>query len=419
MGTRWLLVAAAGVAALVLAAILAGWPVVLREPGLTLALAAGFAATIIAVAIGVEVLVRAPLARLVQSLDLAKRSDVTRAFDLNAGGEIGAVARGVEELRGRLKSARDEADRLGEICRTAEQALRESEQRYAMAVKGANDGMFEWDIKTGKAFYSPRWKSMLGYRESEIGENIEEWHSRTHPDDVDDVQARMRDHLDGRTERFENEHRLRCRDGSYCWVLARATAIRRASGAPYRVVGLHTDISSRKHTQEMLLELAEGLTSARGEEYFRTLVRNFAGVLRTRDAFLCEALDRPVTRVRTLAYWTRGDFHDNVEFDLAGTTCEEVIATGRILYCPHSLGDRWPMEKREYDRESYLGIPIFDSIGNLVGHIACMDDKPMREELPHQAIVKLFAVCAATEMERRLLAQERSAMIKRQGLRTS
>jgi len=415
MGTRWLLVAAAGVATLVLAAILVGWPIVLREPGLTPALAIGFAATIIAVAIGIEVLIRAPLARLVQSLDLAKRYDQSSALDLDAGGEIGALARGVDGLRGCLKSTRDEADRLAQSCRAAEQALRESEQRYEMAVKGANDGMFEWDIKTGKAFYSPRWKSMLGYRDSEIGEHIEDWHSRTHPDDIEDVRARMRDHLDARTERFENEHRLRCRDGSYRWVLARATAIRRASGPPYRVVGLHTDISSRRQTQEMLLELAEGLTSARGEEYFRTLVRNFAGVLRTRDAFLCEALDRPITRVRTLAYWTRGDFRENVEFSLAGTTCEEVIATGHMLYCPHNLGERWPMEKREYDRESYLGIPIFDSTGKLIGHIACMDDKPMGEELPHQAIVKLFAVCAATEMERRLLAQERSAIIEREG----
>lgn len=416
MGTRWLLVTTTAVAALALVAILMGWPVVMQEPGLTPALAAAFVATLVAVAFGLEVLVRVPLARLAQSLDLIARRDFMTVIDIHAGGEISALVHGVEELRGQLKSAHDEIDRLGERCQAAEQELRESEQRYELAVKGANDGMFEWDLKTGKTYYSARWKSMLGYRESEIGEDIEDWHSRTHPDDLADVQARIRDHLDGRTERFENEHRLRGRDGSYRWVLARATAIRRSTGAPYRVVGLHTDISSRKQTQEMLLELAEGLTSARGQEYFRTLVRNFAGVLGTRDAFLCEALDRPVTRVRTLAYWTRGDFRDNVEFDLAGTTCEEVIANGRMLYCPHNLGERWPLEKREYDRESYLGIPIFDSMGRLIGHIACMDDKPMREELPHQAIVKLFAVCAATEMERRLLVEERAAMVKREGL---
>ena len=101
MGTRWLLVATAGVAALALAAILLGWPNVLREPGLAPAMAGGFATTLVAVAIGIEVLVRAPLARLVRSLDLLKRGDSTRAFDLDAGGEIGAVGRGVEELRGR------------------------------------------------------------------------------------------------------------------------------------------------------------------------------------------------------------------------------------------------------------------------------------------------------------------------------
>src|SRR5258708_28757084 len=125
MGTRWLLVTTAAVVSLALAAILVGWPAVMREPGLTPALAAAFAGTLVAVAFGLEVLVRVPLLRLAESLDLVARRDFTTVIDVNAGGEIGALAQGILDLRRQLKSANDEIGRLGERCQTAEQALRE------------------------------------------------------------------------------------------------------------------------------------------------------------------------------------------------------------------------------------------------------------------------------------------------------
>jgi hypothetical protein len=104
-----------------------------------------------------------------------------------------------------------------------------------------------------------------------------------------------------------------------------------------------------------------------------------------------------------LAHWNHGDFSGCPEFDLSGTSCERVIAEGKPLYVPRDLGAMFPLEKK-YDRESYLGLPCFDSEGRVIGHIACADGEPMAQELPHYAILRLFAVRAALELERRLVS---------------
>jgi PAS domain S-box-containing protein len=325
-----------------------------------------------------------------------------------------ALARAVEELV--ALERRTWEQRAHETVRReqADARWRESEQRYALAVRGANDGMWEWELATGNAHYSPRWKSILGFAEAELGSRPEEWIERIHPADRERVQRELDLHVQGRSERFEIEHRLRHRDGSWRWVLARASAVRHASGKASRLVGLMTDISSRKRVQEALLELADGLASVQGEACFQALVRSFAQVLGVREAFVCECIDHPSARVRMLARWKGNEFARCVEFDLAGTACEEVIGSGAPVFWPQHAGERWPQE-REYEREAYLGLPCFDSAGRVIGHIACADPVSMPEELPHQAILKIFAVRAGIELERRQLERERRAV----GLRNS
>jgi PAS domain S-box-containing protein len=291
----------------------------------------------------------------------------------------------------------------------AEDALQQSEERYALAVRGADDGMWEWNLRNGQTHFSPRWKSMLGYADDELGERIEEWFDRIHPEDRDRVIAELDAHRSGKLARFENEHRLRHHDGEYRWILARGAAVRNAAGQAYRMLGLHTDISSRKRVQEALVEVADGLSSLSGEQCLRDLTRRFAAVLGVREAFVCECSDFPTTKVRMVARWNNGDFANCKEFDLAGTPCEEVILTGNSLFVTDNVGNRWPREK-PFDRESYLGLPCIDTQGRVIGHIACMDGKEMRQELPHLAILKIFAIRAAVELERRALERDRQRM---------
>jgi diguanylate cyclase (GGDEF)-like protein/PAS domain S-box-containing protein len=128
----------------------------------------------------------------------------------------------------------------------AEKALQESEERYALAARAANDGLWDWDLISGKITFSPRWKSMLGWAEHEIGDDPEEWFRRVHPDDIDRVRADVSSYLSGNTGYYEDEYRILHRDGNYLWMLGRAFVVRDANGNAYRMAGSQTDITRGK-----------------------------------------------------------------------------------------------------------------------------------------------------------------------------
>jgi diguanylate cyclase (GGDEF)-like protein/PAS domain S-box-containing protein len=128
----------------------------------------------------------------------------------------------------------------------AEEALRDSEERYALAARGANDGLWDWDLAKGKIYFSPRWKSMLGWEEHEISEDPDEWFRRIHPDDVDRVRADIAAHLKELTPHYEDEYRMLHRDGNYLWMLGRGLGIRGGNGKAYRMAGSQTDITRGK-----------------------------------------------------------------------------------------------------------------------------------------------------------------------------
>lgn len=124
--------------------------------------------------------------------------------------------------------------------------LRESETRYSLSAQGANDGLWDWNLVTNQVFYSDRWKTMLGHDKKEIGESIDEWFSRIHQEDLSHVQNALSAHRSGKTQQFENEHRMLHQDGTYRWVLTRGVAIRDVSGREVRMAGSQTDITRGK-----------------------------------------------------------------------------------------------------------------------------------------------------------------------------
>jgi diguanylate cyclase (GGDEF)-like protein/PAS domain S-box-containing protein len=135
----------------------------------------------------------------------------------------------------------------------AQEALRESQERYTLAIQGARDGIWDWDLQTNQISFSPRWKGMLGYKGDEIGSQPGEWIRRIHPDDLENVRRALSAHVKGLSEFFESEHRLRHKDGAYRWMLARGLAVRNGHNIAYRMAGSLTDISLQKHTQERLI----------------------------------------------------------------------------------------------------------------------------------------------------------------------
>lgn len=140
-----------------------------------------------------------------------------------------------------------------------EQALRESDERWQLAIRGSNDGIWDVNLKKECCFYSQQWREMLGYAEHEVPKNTEEWMRLVHPDDIERVMQTRQEHLDGKTPHYSSEYRIRCKDGSYKWILSRAQALWDERGMPLRLVGFQTDISSRQRTEASLRESKEQL----------------------------------------------------------------------------------------------------------------------------------------------------------------
>ena len=128
----------------------------------------------------------------------------------------------------------------------AQEALRESEERYALAAQGANDGLWDWNVLTNFVHYSPRWKAMLGCQEGEVGGTPEEWFDRIHDADRERVKQEIVAHQKGLTPHFESENRMLHKDGSFRWMLSRGLAVRDASGKTLRMAGSQTDITEGK-----------------------------------------------------------------------------------------------------------------------------------------------------------------------------
>jgi len=138
--------------------------------------------------------------------------------------------------------------------RRAEELLRESQERYELAVRGANDGIWDWNLETDEVFFSPRWKEMLGYDEAEIGNRPDDWFNKVHPADLDNLRKDLSAHLQGRSTHFECEHRILHRSGSFRWVLSRGVAVPDPAGeGGLRIAGSLSDIHDRK-THEHRLE---------------------------------------------------------------------------------------------------------------------------------------------------------------------
>ncbi|MBV5257725.1 PAS domain S-box protein [Synechococcus moorigangaii CMS01] len=145
----------------------------------------------------------------------------------------------------------------------AEQALRESELRWQFALEGSGDGVWDWNAQTDQVFFSRQWKAMLGYEEDEIGETLSEWENRVHPDDLALVLELIQAHITGQTDIYRSEHRVRCKDGTYKWILDRGQVIQwTADGKPLRIIGTHSDISDRKQAEQELIGAKEAAEAA-------------------------------------------------------------------------------------------------------------------------------------------------------------
>ena len=155
--------------------------------------------------------------------------------------------------------------------------------------------------------------------------------------------------------------------------------------------------------EDLLRSIVEATAPVTGADFFRSLVRQLASTLEVRYAFVAECKNHGKTRVQTLEFWEGEDFAENFEYEVGGTPCERVLE-GTVCYHPENVQALFPEDKDlvRLKIESYLGIPLVGGSGEVMGHLAILDDKPMDPEVDEMAILlKIFAARAAAELERK------------------
>lgn len=287
-------------------------------------------------------------------------------------------------------------DELGELAQNfnlmldtlehAEHQLAASEERFDLAMRGANDGLWDWDAHTNQVYYSDRWKAMLGYEPDEIGESETEWADRVHPDDLPRAEAEIAAHLAGDTPFYQCEHRIRHRDGSWRWHLERGIAVRDEDGRPTRMVGTNTDITDAKLAKDALFE--------EKERALVTLGSIGDGVITTDDAGIITFLNQ-------------------VAIDLTGWSASEAV--GQPLETVFSLVDEQTREpSRSRVRECLMRGKITEQLSNALlinrqgGEVAVTDSAaPIRDRSGRVigVVVVFHDVTQARDMAQRMTWQ--------------
>jgi PAS domain S-box-containing protein len=425
--------------------------------------------------------------------------------------------------------------RLEQRRQRASARLQRSEERWQLAIQGNKDGIFDIDFRSQATFFSKRYKEILGYTDETLRDADLVWESRIHPDDYERVMAVNHAYLiERRLPTYAVEYRLRCRDGSYKWVISRGQALWDEQGRPIRLVGSTGDISDRKRAEVVLQQseekfrqlaeyidsvfwiyepqqrrfayvspaydqiwgrcqeelyqkpvtwleavhpedrhriahslprypdpsqlenfsydeefrifrgdgglrwvrvrgfpiyneqgdvyrlvgiaedltqvkrqeeslrlIVEGTAAETGHAFFESLVHYLAESLKVRCAMVTQCLLPARDRVRTLAFWCHGQLEAPLEYDLRGTPCEKVVQ-GEMVYITDDVQALYPQDLCLVDLNavSYLGIPLINSVGEVLGHLAVLDNQPMDDDQTRELILRIFAARAAAELER-------------------
>jgi diguanylate cyclase (GGDEF)-like protein/PAS domain S-box-containing protein len=191
--------------------------------------------------------------------------------------------------RGFIGSFRDLTAR-----KAADEALRRSEERYALVAEAANDGLLDWDIEAGTVYFSSRWPALLGLGQDQLRPAPDEWFKRIHADDFARVSADIDAHLTGATPHFESEYRIHHADGGWRWVVSRGMAVRRADGSPTRMVASLSDVTARKEAEQRVIHNAthDTLTGLPNRTLLLDRISRTRAPARVRSALMVIDVDR-------------------------------------------------------------------------------------------------------------------------------
>jgi|GEM_PF-128608 len=191
------------------------------------------------------------------------------------------------------------------------------------------------------------------------------------------------------------------KDGSLFWNEFYISPVFSLQGYLTHFIGIQTDISERKQLEDVMRVMVEETSRRLGDSFFTALVRYLAGALQVRYACISKVVDEEEQRLQTIAFWEGDAWGEELEYDIAGTPCEQAIAEGTCFY-PRNVQALFPNNRllRDRDIEGYWAVPLFDSLGRLLGNLFVMDDRPLQQEAWKESLLQLLAARVGSELER-------------------
>ncbi len=257
------------------------------------------------------------------------------------------------------------------------------------------------------SFFNQGWLDFTGHQLDLEQENS--WAAHVHPDDLAACLAIYQTAFEQR-QLFQMEYRLKRVDGQYRWVLAQGTPRFNPEGKFVGFIGSCTDISDRKQKEELIQNIAQGISAKTGKAFFHSLVQYLTRLLGIGKAFVGELISPERDRLRILAGLGHPQLQEGLTYPLQGTPCAQVFEQGFCIY-PNQVQQQFPECEalRLLGGEGYVGIPLLSAAGVAIGLISLLSDRPIANIHFIQEVLTIFAVRAASELER----QQSEALLRR------
>ena len=301
----------------------------------------------------------------------------------------------LHDLSGKVIGILASAEDITEQKR-AEEALRESEERWHLVLKGNNDGIWDWNLKTNQAFRSPRFMEILGYEDGELGTSHHEWQVRIHPDDVERVITASQAYLERKIPHYAVEYRMQCKNGTYKWVLSRGQAQWDEQGNPVRMVGSTSDITQRKQAELALYQLNAELEERVQQ---RTAELEAANQLLLGQTHVLEMLARGASLAKVLDVLIR-----TIEAQSSEMVCSILVLSKPVrINAEHvALPDKL---------QSYFSEAIVSSTGEVLGMVTLSYGKERQLSVQDLQLRQTAAYIAGIAIENQQMEQERSRLV--------
>ncbi|HYT21803.1 MAG TPA: ATP-binding protein [Candidatus Polarisedimenticolia bacterium] len=272
-------------------------------------------------------------------------------------------------------------------------------------------GSWVWQVAGRKTVYlSDEWYRIYGFDPNVGMPTWEERLQRVQPEDRAKWQAVINRAIDEKSD-YDLEFRILLPEGTVRYVHSVGQPVFRSSGELVQFVGVSMDVTERKQADEAFRLIVVGTAATTGNDFFQSLVKHMAQVLRARYALVTTCDDQK--HARTLAFWKGDGFGENFDFDIADTPCERVLH-GEVCYYRQTLQGLFPRDTllADWQVESYLGVPMLDRSNRVIGHLAILDDKPMDADSRAIDLLKIFASRAAAELNRQKAEDELQAALQ-------